>query len=59
MTPEELKLIDRLFSLWEGLAEAGELRIGVGFGKNFDELKTQVESLKTKYSQDPIPTTQN
>jgi len=37
------ELIKRLWSLWENLAEAGEIHIGIGFSEKYDEIEKEVE----------------
>lgn len=45
MTEEEKELINKLWQLWEHLAEAGEIHIGSNFSKNYDKLKTEVDKI--------------
>lgn len=42
---ERNELIKELFELHKLLADKGEIRIGYGFGKNYDRLEAQVKKL--------------
>lgn len=42
------ELIKELWSLWENLAESGEISIGPSFSDKYEGLKSKIESLKHK-----------
>jgi hypothetical protein len=48
---ERDEIIRELWQTWVFLAEAGQINYGVKWGKNYDRIKEQIETLKIKLSQ--------
>ena len=44
-------IIRELWQTWVFLAEAGQINYGVKWGKNYDRIKEQIETLKIKLNQ--------
>lgn len=49
------ELIKELWTLWESLAECGEIHIGPGWIKKYNELQVRVSDVITKNDDENIP----